>query len=116
MTLTTSILYLSVLAHQRKRAAQSMCLRSQTSLLNNMIDERDLAREGKPITRPAPLRAREERVGIVETAKDRWNEELERAVRWIQNVQWDMVRERTENGIAQAWRKLMQKGNESGKS
>src|SRR4051812_20354984 len=116
MTLTTSILYLSLLAHQRNRNAQALCLRSQTSLLNNMIDERNLAREGKPITQPTPPPTREMRVGAVEMAKDKWNEEVEEAVRWVQSVQWDVVRDRIESDVAQAWGKLMEKGREGGKS
>jgi altered-inheritance-of-mitochondria protein 5 len=93
---------------------QALQLRSQTTLLNNMIDERDLAREGKPITRPAPLPIREDRIGVVERAKDRWNEEITGAVRWMQNVKWDVVRDCMENGVTRAWGKL--KERENGKS
>ena len=81
-----------------------------------MIDERDLAREGKPITQPAPLPTREMRIGAVEVAKDKWNEEVKGAVQWVQSVQWDVVRDRMENGVARVWGKLMEKGREDGKS
>jgi altered-inheritance-of-mitochondria protein 5 len=57
---------------------------------------------------PAPLLppqsraelAREERGTLVETAKDRWNEEVENAVRWVQRTDWDEVRERLEGAVS----------------
>jgi altered-inheritance-of-mitochondria protein 5 len=43
--------------------------------------------------------AREERSTLVETAKDRWNDELENAVRWVQRTDWTGVREGIEGAV-----------------
>ncbi|KAK0108345.1 hypothetical protein ONS95_003160 [Cadophora gregata] len=44
--------------------------------------------------------AREERSTLVETAKDRWNAEVENAVRWVQRTDWNDMRESIEGSAA----------------
>jgi len=103
VTLTTSILYLSLNVHQRNRAYQSALLRQQASVLNTIVE---------PEAPPPPPTAREERTSLIETAKDRWNVEVEGAVRWAQGVQWGQVREKAEEKAATIWARLMEKGRE----
>lgn len=40
-----------------------------------------------------------------ETAKDRWNAELEGGVRKLQRTDWGQVRERMEEGASRVWRR-----------
>lgn len=95
MTLTLGIAYLTVLSHERNRTSQAGHLRAQTRVLNSIVS---------PIPEP-PLQsraelAREERSNLTETAKDRWNDEVEGAVRWLQHADWEGVRNGMEGAIA----------------
>jgi len=47
-----------------------------------------------------------------ETAKDRWNAELENNVRKLQSTDWDGVRNRMEEGVSSVWRRAFEKGRE----
>jgi altered-inheritance-of-mitochondria protein 5 len=42
---------------------------------------------------PEPPRYQIARPSIVETLKDRWNSDVEGAVRWVQGVRWGSVRD-----------------------
>lgn len=57
-----------------------------------------------PIPEPPPQSraelAREERTNLIETAKDRWNDEVESAVRWVQHADWEGVRNGMEGAVA----------------
>ncbi|PSS27335.1 hypothetical protein M430DRAFT_54862 [Amorphotheca resinae ATCC 22711] len=95
VTVTLGLAYLTILAHERNRQAQGQALRSQARVLNGLL-------EPAPISPPqsrADL-AREERSTLVEAAKDRWNAELENAVRWVQRTDWNEVREGMEGAVA----------------
>ncbi|KAL7959653.1 hypothetical protein V8C34DRAFT_279004 [Trichoderma compactum] len=100
VTLTLSLAYLSVLAHQRTREAQSKSLRTQTLMIQHLID---------PIPQPLPPTRSEvaaaQREAAVEVAKQRWNSEVENAVRWVQHTDWDEVREGMEGRLAYLWAK-----------
>ena len=95
MALTLGVTYLTVLAHQRSRQAQSHSLRSQTYALHSVVE---------PVPPPAPLTraeiAAQARASFVETAKERWNQEVEGAVRWVQRTDWAEVREGIEDKVA----------------
>jgi altered-inheritance-of-mitochondria protein 5 len=95
VTLTLGVAYLTLLAHERNRQAQAEALRSQARVLNGLLDPTPLP----PPQSRAEL-AREERSTLVETAKDRWNAEVENAVRWVQRTEWNDVREGMEGAIA----------------
>ncbi|KAI9778785.1 MAG: hypothetical protein M1839_007875 [Geoglossum umbratile] len=98
ITLTTALLYLPLLAHQSNRTAQSVLVRHQTATLLALVD---------PCPQPPPApRRREQRRGIVEEAKERWNGEVEGAVRWVQRVDWRVVREGVEEGVGEIWRRV----------
>ncbi|KAG6017336.1 hypothetical protein E4U54_007557 [Claviceps lovelessii] len=98
VTLTLSIAYLSVLAHQRNREEQGRSLRAQALAIQSLID---------PIPQPLPPTRSEvaaaKRAEAVEVVKERWNDEIEKAVRWVQRTDWEDVREGLEDRIASLW-------------
>jgi altered-inheritance-of-mitochondria protein 5 len=101
------VAYLTVLAHERNRQAQAQSLRSQSRVLKSLY-------EPEPISAPrsrAEL-AREERSTFSETAKDRWNEEVANAVRWVQTKDWNGVREGVEDSVSRLWSGGLQKSRE----
>lgn len=56
--------------------------------------------------------AREERSSLTETLKDRWNNEVENAVRRVQRTDWNGVREGMEGAIARLLGSGLQKSQE----
>ena len=102
-TLTTTLLYLSISLHARNRVYQSALLHQQSLILTNLVE---------PLPPLPPPTSREVRAGILETAKDRWNAELEREVKALQNVDWNNVRERMEEGVSKVYRRAFEKGRE----
>lgn len=104
VTLTLGLAYLTVLAHERNRRAQGEALRSQSRVLVSLL-------EPSPIPPPqsrAEL-AREERSSLTETLKDRWNEEVENAVRRVHRTDWSEVREGMEGAVARLFGSGLQK-------
>lgn len=101
VALTLSVAYLSVLAHQRNREHQGAILRSQALAIQGIID---------PLPVPLPPSRSElaaaQRAATFEVAKDRWNHEVEGAVRWAQTTDWEEVREDVEDGVSNLWAKL----------
>lgn len=112
MTLTLGVAYLTLLAHQRNREQQAAILRQQTYLLSSVIDPLPPA---LPPTR-AELAAFD-RANLTEAAKDRWNAEIENAVRWAQSKDWTEVREGVETAVGRLWARALgqaQEGEEKG--
>lgn len=97
MTLTSAVLYLTVSLHTKNRLTQAALLRQQRNLLNNVIEPQPPAPE--PVAREVPA-------GLVEMAKDRWNRELESAVRWAHEKDWRKVRESAEDRVSSVLEKL----------
>jgi MICOS complex subunit MIC12 len=56
--------------------------------------------------------AREERSSLTETLKDRWNDEVENAVRRVQRTDWNEVREGMEGAVARLFGSGLQKSRE----
>jgi len=56
--------------------------------------------------------AREERSTLLEAAKDRWNDEVENAVRWVQRTDWNEVREGMEGAVSRLLGSGLQKSRE----
>jgi altered-inheritance-of-mitochondria protein 5 len=101
------VAYLTVLAHERNRLAQAQALRSQSRVLQSLY-------EPEPTAPPRSRHelAREERSTFTETAKDRWNEEVSNAVRWVQTKDWSEVRESIEDSVARLWSGGLEKSRE----
>jgi altered-inheritance-of-mitochondria protein 5 len=72
-------------------------LRQQRNLLTNVVEPP--APEPEPVTRVVP-------VGLFEMAKDRWNRELESAVRRVYETDWRRVRENAEDRLGAVAQKL----------
>jgi altered-inheritance-of-mitochondria protein 5 len=106
VTLTLGLAYLTVLSHERNRQAQALYLRSQHQLLNSLID---------PTPAQSPFHAelaRQLRSNFTESVKDRWNDEVENAVRWVQTTDWNGVREGMEGAVARLLGLGLQKSRE----
>lgn len=98
MTLTLGVTYLTLLAHQRNREQQAAILRQQTYLLYGVVDPLP------PVLPPTRAElAVVERASLTEAAKDRWNSEVEHAVRWAQTKDWSEVREGVETAVSRLW-------------
>lgn len=93
--MTLGVAYLTVIAHERNRQNQALHLRSQARVLTSLVEPTP---EPPRLTR-AEL-AREERSTLIEAAKDRWNAEIESAVRYVQTKDWSEVRESMEDTVA----------------
>ncbi|RMY79920.1 hypothetical protein D0864_08878, partial [Hortaea werneckii] len=78
-------------------------LRQQALILQNTV-------EPQP-AQPPPV-SREVRGGLWDTAKDRWNAELENNVRKLQTTDWNAVRYRLEENVSSVWRRAFEKGEE----
>lgn len=63
-----------------------------------------------PLPAPVPPTRSEvaaaQRSSSVEVAKDRWNAEVENAVRWVQRSDWDEVRDGLESRVSNAWARV----------
>lgn len=70
-------------------------------MLNNLSSTPNSQPPRLPPTRSE--RAALARANFVETAKDRWNAEVEGAVQWIQHKDWVEVREELEAGAGRLW-------------
>ncbi|KAH8821059.1 hypothetical protein F5884DRAFT_745396 [Xylogone sp. PMI_703] len=92
VTLTLGIAYLTVLAHERNRTNQALALRAQSRVLQSLVD-----RTPHPSSRTEL--ARQEPSSLTEAAKERWNKEIENAVRWVQMTDWNEVRDDMEASI-----------------
>ena len=101
--MTLSLAYLAALAHRRNRERQSDVLRAQSHVLTSLA--RDPSAQPAAVPAPPPLTraelAAQRRAGFVETVKDRWNAEVEGAVRWAHAKDWVAVRESAEDSVAQ---------------
>ncbi|KAI0456944.1 hypothetical protein F5B21DRAFT_466317 [Xylaria acuta] len=116
VTLTLGVAYLTLLAHQRNREQQATILRQQTYLLSGIVDPLP------PVLPPTRAElAAAERASVTEAAKDRWNAEIENAVRWAQSKDWSEVREGVETAVGRLWARALgeaqegaQRGEEKG--
>ncbi|KAI1847038.1 hypothetical protein JX266_006913 [Neoarthrinium moseri] len=98
VTLTLSLAYLTVLAHQRNRERQSAILRANNLVVSGITDPLP------PVHPPTRSElAALERANLVESAKDKWNAEVEGAVRWAQETDWVEVREGLESAAGRLW-------------
>ncbi|KAJ0324896.1 hypothetical protein COL5a_007668 [Colletotrichum fioriniae] len=109
VTVTLGVAYLTVLAHQRNRETQSHTLRTQHHVLSSLLEPQ--IRIPPPLTRAE--QAVKDRETLLTSAKDRWNREVENAVRWAQRTDWGEVREGLESGAARFWGGTIEKAGEA---
>lgn len=123
MTLVLGAAYLTLQAHQRNRLRQAETLRAQTYTLQSLSYIPASAPPPKTVAEELALlehqqellaRARARRAarhggsggddaGFLERAKDRWNAEVEGAVRWAAEKDWTAAREGAEVAAARLW-------------
>lgn len=119
MTLVLGISYLSLQSHRRIRERQAETLRANTYILNSLSYIPATAPPPKTVAEELALleqqqqllaRAEEKRrnlststEGFFDKAKDRWNAEVEGAVRWAANKDWVAVREDAEVTASRLW-------------
>jgi MICOS complex subunit MIC12 len=99
-TLTYSLLYLGLYIHRANRNVQRSLLSQQATILNSVVEPLP------PLPEPPAYEVR--RAGIAEELKDRWNREVEKLVRNVQQTDWTAVREDAEQKIAGAFNRLRQ--------
>ncbi|KAF2461534.1 hypothetical protein BDY21DRAFT_89447 [Lineolata rhizophorae] len=104
-TLTTSLLYLTIALHRNNRVSQALALRQSSQTLNDIVEP--------PPALPPPPSARVARPSLVETAKDKWNAEVETLVRKVYDTDWNQVREQAEDNVGAVWRKIKDLGKET---
>jgi MICOS complex subunit MIC12 len=97
-TLTYSILYLTLYVHKANRNAQHILLSQSHILLNSAVEPLP------PLPETPAYEVR--RTSLTEELKDRWNGEVEHAVRRLQTTDWDAVRARWERRIGNAFQRL----------
>ncbi|KAF9882369.1 hypothetical protein CkaCkLH20_00405 [Colletotrichum karsti] len=85
-------------------------MRSQSHVLDTLLEPQ--VRIPPPLTRSE--QAVKDRENLLETAKDRWNREVENAVRWAQRTDWGEVREGLESSAARLWGGAIDKTAEAG--
>lgn len=83
--------YMSTLSQQRAREQQSLLVQQQSATLDSAVDHPPAPRRPTRAELAAAARA-----NFTDRAKDRWNAEVEGAVRWLQDADWDRARERVE--------------------
>ncbi|RDA88608.1 hypothetical protein CP532_5823 [Ophiocordyceps camponoti-leonardi (nom. inval.)] len=99
VALTLSLAYISIAEQQRRREAQSRMIRAQTWAVQSIIDSDEGARQRQQLQ----LQSRPTTSSMEQLAKDRWNLEVERAVRWVQTTDWAAVGQGLENRVAALW-------------
>ncbi|CAN8106259.1 unnamed protein product [Discula destructiva] len=123
VTLVLGTAYLTLQAHQRIRTHQAETLRAQTHVLASLsyipasapppatiAEELALLEHQQELLAQAQRR-RTDRYGassihshsFLERAKERWNAEVEGAVRWAANTDWVAAREDAEDAVLRVW-------------
>lgn len=97
-TLTYSILYLTLYVHKANRNAQHTLLSHSHMLLNSAVEPLP------PLPEPPAYEVRKS--SLTEELKDKWNGEIENAVRRLQTTDWDEVRSRWEGMIGNVFRRV----------
>ena len=85
---------MSTVGQLRAREEQSFLVQQQSRTLDEAIDHPPALRRPTRAELAAASRA-----NFTDRAKDRWNSEVEGAVRWLQNADWDRARERAEDRV-----------------
>jgi len=105
VTLTYSVLYLTLYLHKANRNVQHTLLAQQATILNSAVEPLPPA--------PEPPVYEVRKAGITEVLKDRWNREVEHAVRTVEETDWSAVREKWEKRMGNVWERV--RNSETGK-
>lgn len=120
VTLVLGAAYLTLQSHQHIRQRQAETLRAQTYVLNSLSyipasapPPKTIAEELALLEHQQELLAKAQRRravrfggdGFLQRAKDRWNAEVEGAVRWAANKDWVTAREDAEDTAWRVWAK-----------
>jgi altered-inheritance-of-mitochondria protein 5 len=97
VTLTSAVLYLTISLHTQNRTTQAALLRQQRQVLADFYEPKKP--DPEPANRIVP-------VGIAEMAKDRWNRNLEDAVKRVYTTDWRRVREEAEDRASTIMQKI----------
>ncbi|KAK3378277.1 hypothetical protein B0H63DRAFT_242870 [Podospora didyma] len=104
VTLTLGVTYLALAAHERNRQTQADILRTQARVVHTLATPTSTyasSDDDALILRPSRRElAMQERSHFIESAKDRWNAEIEGAVRWAQTKDWTATFESAEDAAA----------------
>ncbi|PSR76854.1 hypothetical protein BD289DRAFT_446263 [Coniella lustricola] len=133
VTLVLGAAYLSLQAHQRTRLSQAESLRANTYILNSLTYIPASAPPPQTVAQELALleyqqelllRAQQRRsatsaaggstafvADFVERAKERWNAEVEGAVRWAAHTDWQSAREDAEAAAARVWARFVTGGD-----
>ncbi|KAJ4396297.1 hypothetical protein N0V93_000516 [Gnomoniopsis smithogilvyi] len=118
VTLVLGAAYLTLQSHQIIRQRQAETLRAQAYILNSLSYIPASAPPPKTIAEELALlehqqellakahRRRAERfveASFIDRAKERWNAEIEAAVRWAANKDWIAAREDAEDTVSRLW-------------
>ncbi|KIW75956.1 hypothetical protein Z517_10701 [Fonsecaea pedrosoi CBS 271.37] len=99
-TLTYSLLYFSLYVHRANRNVQRTLLSQQATLLNSVVEP------APPLPDPPAYEVR--RAGLIEELKDRWNREVEKLVKNVEETDWSLVREGVEEKVGNVWARVRQ--------
>ena len=99
-TLTATTLYLTATLHKRNRLTQSAALHQSNLILRNLVEPLPLAQPAGPYAK----------ISFVESAKDRWNEEIEGLVRRVQETDWRALGEDAVDGVLGLVKRLRRDG------
>lgn len=105
MTLTYSVLYLGLYMHRANRNVQKTLLSQQAYVLNTIVEP--------PTPLPDPPAYELRKAGLAEELKDRWNREVEKLVRNVQETDWAAKRQVYEERLATGWKQVRE--SDSGK-
>ncbi|RVX71559.1 hypothetical protein B0A52_05131 [Exophiala mesophila] len=98
MTLTYSVLCLGLYMHRANRNVQKTLLSQQTYVINTIVEP--------PTPLPDPPAYEVRKAGLTEELKDRWNREIEKLVRNVQETDWSAKRQVYEDKLATAWNSI----------
>lgn len=99
--------YLSARRIQEDTRANSLLLRESRDVLESAL---------LPPQAPKKVEPHVERPSIVETMKDKWNEEVENSIRFVQSIDWNYTRERAEIYAEGLWDRITKKAESEEKS
>jgi altered-inheritance-of-mitochondria protein 5 len=112
VVLTLGVTYLALRAHQQNRETQSEIIRAQTALLDSTMPRATRRRfmteqeHQRQLQQTLAESGRRREPHLVETAKERWNREIESFAHWLQHADWVSTREAIEENVSRTFTEL----------